>query len=59
MYAGSSQRLDIIKMCDDCRVAAVAEQGFDPYSAQKQPVRTTDDYLRERDAQKSNGHDRR
>jgi ferredoxin len=59
MYPGSSQRLDIIRMCDDCRVAAVAEQGFDPYIAPKRPVRTTDDYLRERDAQKSNGHDRR
>ncbi len=49
MYTGSSRRLDIIKMCDDCRVAAVAEQGFDPYGAQSQTVRTTDDYLRERD----------
>ena len=49
MYTGSSRRLDIIKMCDDCRVAAVAEEGFDPYGAQSQTVRTTDDYLRERD----------
>ena len=49
MYTGSSRRVDIIKMCDDCRVAAVAEQGFDPYGAQSQTVRTTDDYLRERD----------
>jgi ferredoxin len=47
MYSGSSQRIDIIKMCDDCRVAAVAEQGFDPYGANSQTVRTTDDYLRE------------
>ncbi|MGA7995342.1 MAG: 4Fe-4S dicluster domain-containing protein [Bradyrhizobium sp.] len=49
MYTGSSRRVDIIKMCDDCRVAAVAEEGFDPYGAQSQAVRTTDDYLRERD----------
>jgi ferredoxin len=49
MYTGSSGRLDIIRMCDDCRVAAVAEQGFDPYGAQSQVLRTTDDYLRERD----------
>ena len=50
MYSGSSQRIDIIRMCDDCRVAAIAEQGFDPYGANNQTVRTTDDYLREREA---------
>ena len=53
MYSGSSQRIDIIKMCEDCRVAAVAEQGFDPYGANSQTVRTTDDYLREREARRS------
>jgi ferredoxin len=58
MYSGSSQRIDIIKMCDDCRVAAVAEQGFDPYGANSQTVRTTDDYLREREAQKRGDRDR-
>jgi ferredoxin len=52
MYSGSSQRIDIIKMCEDCRVAAVAEQGFDPYGANSQTVRTTDDYLREREARR-------
>jgi ferredoxin len=55
MYTGSAQRLDIIKMCDDCRVAVAAEQGFDPYGVQKPPARTTDDYLREREAQKHTG----
>ncbi len=58
MYPGSSRRLDIIRMCDNCRVAAVAEEGFDPYGAQSQTVRTTDDYLRERDALKRAGTDR-
>ena len=38
-------------MCDDCRVAAAAEESFDPYGAPNQTVRTTDDYLRERAAQ--------
>jgi ferredoxin len=57
MYAASSRRLDIIRMCDDCRVAAVAEEGFDPYGAQSQTVRTTDDYLREREALKRTGPD--
>jgi hypothetical protein len=37
-------------MCEDCRVVVAAEEGFDPYGPQKQPVRTTDDYLREREA---------
>jgi ferredoxin len=50
MYTGS-RRIDVIKMCDDCRVAAAAEESFDPYGAPNQTVRTTDDYLRERDAQ--------
>jgi ferredoxin len=50
MYTGS-RRIDVIKMCDDCRVVAAAEESFDPYGAPHQTVRTTDDYLRERDAQ--------
>jgi ferredoxin len=57
MYAGSSRRLDVIKMCDDCRITVAAEESFDPYAMQRQPARTTDDYLREREAQKHNGRD--
>jgi ferredoxin len=54
MFKGQAQRLDVIKMCDDCRVAAVTEEGFDPYGAPARPaVRTTDDYLRERAALES------
>jgi ferredoxin len=50
MYQGSSQRLDLIKMCDDCRVAIVTEAEFDPHAAPARPrLRTTDDYLRERE----------
>jgi len=56
MYTGSSRRLDVIKMCDDCRVAVAAEEGFDPYAMQRQPARTTDDYLRERETQNRTGH---
>jgi ferredoxin len=52
MYTGSARRLDVIKMCEDCRVAFTAEEGFEPYGAPSQPVRTTDDYLREREAAK-------
>ena len=31
MYTGSARRLNVIKMCDDCRVVFVAEEGFEPY----------------------------
>jgi ferredoxin len=50
MFKGSSQRLELIKMCDTCRVAAVSEQDLDPYAPPRPAVRTTDDYLRERAA---------
>jgi ferredoxin len=49
MYPGSSRRTDLIRMCGDCRVAVVSEAGFDPYGAADRALRTTDDYLRERD----------
>ncbi len=49
MYKDSAQRLDVIKMCEDCRVAVMAEQDFDPHGKPRPPVRTTEDYLRERD----------
>jgi ferredoxin len=49
MYQNSPSRLDVIKMCEDCRVAVVTEEGFDPHEAPSRPKpRTTDDYLRER-----------
>jgi ferredoxin len=50
MYQGAPERLDLIKMCEDCRVIAVTEAGFDPHAAPQRPrPRTTDDYLRERE----------
>ncbi len=53
VYKDSPQRLEMLKMCDDCRVTAVTNQGFDPYGLPKRaPVRTTDDYLRERESEK-------
>jgi ferredoxin len=53
MYQASAKaganRLDLIKMCDDCRIAVVTEQDFDPHGAPPRAhPRTTDDYLRER-----------
>jgi ferredoxin len=50
MFQNSAQRLDVIKMCEDCRVVAVTEQELDPYGAPGRPrMRTTEDYLRERE----------
>jgi len=50
MYQGPQSRIELLKMCDDCRVAVVSAQEFDPYGAPARPKpRTTDDYLRERD----------
>ena len=49
MFQDSAQRLDLIKMCEDCRVVAITEQEFDPYGEPARPkARTTEDYLRER-----------
>jgi hypothetical protein len=53
MFKDSAKRLDMIKMCDDCRVIAVSEEGFDPYGMPTRPApRTTEDYLREREAKR-------
>jgi ferredoxin len=50
MFKDSPQRLEVVKMCDDCRVAVISEEDFDPYgSPPRRPVRTTEDYLRERE----------
>jgi ferredoxin len=49
MYEKDSKRIDVLRMCEDCRVVVVTEEGFDPHGAPPRPnVRTTDDYLRER-----------
>lgn len=57
MFKDAPARLEMIKMCDDCRVAVVTEQDFDPFgSPPRDPPRTTEDYLREREeAEKAKG----
>ena len=57
MFKGSAQRLDVIKMCDDCRVAAMTASDFDPYGAPRPNPRTSEDYLRERERLKQE-HDK-
>jgi ferredoxin len=52
MFAGeNAQRLDVVRMCDNCRVDAVMNERLDPYAGPgRAPPRTTEDYLREREA---------
>lgn len=55
MFKGQARRLEVLKMCEDCRVIAMTEESFDPFGAPERPKpRTTDDYLRERE-EKSRG----
>jgi ferredoxin len=50
MYKDSKRRLDLVKMCADCRVQVTAEENFDPFGATPRPrLRTSEDYLRARE----------
>src|SRR6266851_906832 len=56
MYQGKDRRIDALKMCGECRVIAVAEAEFDRSGAPARPkIRTTEDYLREREQQTQKG----
>jgi ferredoxin len=50
MFQGENRkRLDLLMLCETCRVTRVVEDGMDPYAARPRPrARTTEDYLRER-----------
>ncbi len=50
MYPNANKRVDAIRMCADCRVIAMSEEGFDPFAGipERPTPRTTDDYLRAR-----------
>lgn len=54
MFTGANaKRIDVIRMCEDCRVEAVVNEGFDPHGAPaRPPVMTTEDYLKAREAGK-------
>jgi ferredoxin len=56
MFKGQPQRLEVLKMCEDCRVTAMTNDQVDPYAGPERPkVRTTEDYLREREESESDG----
>lgn len=43
-------RIDMLRMCDDCRVISQMEDSDQPLAGEQRPItRTTDDYLRERE----------
>ena len=46
MFAGSegASRLNLLTLCEDCRVEAVVNDGFDPHTPGQRRVRTADDY---------------
>ncbi|MEM8571402.1 MAG: 4Fe-4S binding protein [Pseudomonadota bacterium] len=54
MFSGEEgeQRMKVLEMCQDCRVEAVVNEGFDPHSADTRRVRTIEDHVAEKDAQK-------
>jgi hypothetical protein len=33
MYKDSKRRIDLVKMCADCRVQVAAEENFDPFGS--------------------------
>jgi ferredoxin len=55
MYQGSSSRLALLRMCEDCRGIAATEQDFDPYAPPRPLPRTSDDYLRARKDKSEDG----
>jgi ferredoxin len=48
MFQGEAgaARLAVLSMCEDCRVEAIVNEGFDPHDGTTRRVRTTDDYLK-------------
>ncbi len=51
MFSGANaNRLDLIRMCEDCRVEAAINMNVDPFAGPaRPPARTSDDYFKERD----------
>jgi ferredoxin len=52
MYPAGDMRLDVVRMCADCRVVTMSEQQFDPFAGvpERPPPHTTEDYLRQRES---------
>ena len=52
MFTGDNKaRIDLVKMCEGCRVESVINAGLDPFAGPARPAaRTSEDYFREREA---------
>jgi ferredoxin len=52
MFTGANaSRLDLIKMCDTCRIEVATDEKMDPYAGPARPSpKTSEDYFREREA---------
>jgi ferredoxin len=52
MYPAGDERLDVVRMCGDCRVITMSERQFDPFTGvpERAAPRTTEDYLRQRES---------
>jgi ferredoxin len=52
MFSGpeGQNRLRILSLCEDCRVEVMVNESFDPHAPERPKPRTTEDYLRERQA---------
>ncbi|MGU3537075.1 4Fe-4S binding protein [Methylobacterium sp. A54F] len=58
MFAGAAgeERIRSLMMCEDCRVEAALNQGFDPHTMpERAKPRTTEDYLRARQSEAPTG----
>ncbi|WJY20353.1 4Fe-4S binding protein [Fontisubflavum oceani] len=51
MFVGDDgdRRLKVLEMCEDCRVEAVVNEGFDPHAEDTRRVRTIEDHIAEED----------
>lgn len=60
MFSGANKaRIDLIRMCEDCRVETTINIGVDPFAGPaRPPARTSEDYFREREAKATGVQDR-
>ncbi len=53
-----SDNVRLIQMCDDCRIVSQAHSEGQPFFVGERPrPRTTEDYVKEREAKRTNGED--
>lgn len=55
MFKGeNTKRIELIKMCEECRVEASINMNIDPFAGPPRPTpKTSDDYLKEREAKEA------